>query len=110
MRNLAAMVQKVKGVQEKLAAVRQQLAEIRCEGEAAGGLIKATVTGGGRLVALSIDQKALAAQEDGHPSLLEDAIISAVTAAQDQAKTEKESLIREVTGGLPLPPGLDFPF
>jgi DNA-binding protein YbaB len=42
--------------------------------------------------------------------MLEDLIVVAMRDAQDKAAAIKAERMKEVTGDLPLPPGLDLPF
>ena len=42
--------------------------------------------------------------------ILEDMICLATNNAHQQATEEKTKLMKDITGGLPLPPGLNLPF
>jgi DNA-binding YbaB/EbfC family protein len=109
MRNFASMLKKAKEAQDKLAVVKTELAEIVCEGEAAGGVIKVEVTGDGRIIAIKINPDAAAANQPDDIRMLEDLIVVAMRDAQDKAAAIKAERMKAVTGDLPLPPGLDLP-
>ncbi len=110
MRNFASMLKKAKEAQDKLAVVKAELAEIICTGEAAGGVIKVEVTGDGRIISLDIHPDAAGANQPDDIRMLEDLIVVAMRDAQDKAAAIKAERMKEVTGDLPLPPGLDLPF
>jgi DNA-binding YbaB/EbfC family protein len=110
MRNFASMLKKAKEAQDKLAVVKAELAEIICTGEAAGGVIKVKVTGDGQIISLDIHPDAAGANQPDDIRMLEDLIVVAMRDAQDKAATIKAERMKEVTGDLPLPPGLDLPF
>jgi len=44
------------------------------------------------------------------PEILEDLICLATRNAQAAASAEKARLLKDITGGLPLPPGMNLPF
>jgi DNA-binding YbaB/EbfC family protein len=110
MRNFTSMLKKAKEAQEKLATVKAELAEITCTGEAAGGIVKAAVSGDSRIQSLTISPDAASANTPEDINMLEDLIIVAIRDAQDKAEQEKAKRMQGVTGDLPLPPGLDLPF
>ena len=69
--------------------------------------MRATVTGDGKLVTLKISQEVL---DTSDAEMLEDMICLATNNAHQQANEEKTRLMRDITGGLPLPPGINFTF
>ena len=109
MRNFTSMLKKAKEAQDKLAEVKKELAEIVCVGEAAAGVIKVEVTGDGRIISIRIHPDAAGASQADDIRMLEDLIIVATRDAQDKAAAIKADLMKQVTGDLPLPPGLDLP-
>ena len=109
MRNLAAMMQKAKEVQNNLTELRAELAELRFKAEAGGGAVIAEVNGKGEVTDITLSTQVMAMSSDDDRAMLEDLIQVAVNQAKlaaDETKTEK---MKDVTGGLPLPPGLDLP-
>ena len=76
-------------------------------GQSGGGLVKVTLNGKGSLTHIAIDPSLLKADER---EIVEDLIV----AAHSDAKTKVENIMAEemkqVTGGLPLPPGFKLPF
>ena len=110
MRNLASMMQKAKEVQQSIAQMKEELAEMRFHGEAGGGAVTVETDGRGIVhdVKLSPDIIGLETPED--VAMLEDLIQLAVNDAKAAADKAKEEKLKALTGGLPLPPGLDLPF
>jgi hypothetical protein len=89
-----------------------ELAEARVEGSAGGGLVTATVTGSGELVALAIDPKAV---DPDDTETLADLVLAAVRDATGNASQLQEQKMGPLTqglGGLGGPggglPGLPF--
>jgi len=110
MRNLASMMQKAKEVQQSIAQMKEELAEMRFHGEAGGGAVMVEADGRGIVhnVKLSPDIIGLETPED--VAMLEDLIQLAVNDAKAAADKAREEKLKALTGGLPLPPGLDLPF
>ena len=107
MKNLGKRMKQAQEFQGKMAAMQEQLAELEISGNAGGGLVQVTVNGKGEARKLKIDPS-LAGGDD--PEMLEDMILAAFNDAKakvDQTVREKMS---ELTGGLPLPPGMQLPF
>ena len=104
MKTLASLMKQAQQMQSRMAEVRKSLAEVRVEGEAGGGLVRVTMDGKGVVKALSIDPSLFAS---GEVSVVEDLIVAAFVAADEKAEAHADKAVREVTGGLSLPPGLD---
>ncbi|CAN5778965.1 YbaB/EbfC family nucleoid-associated protein [soil metagenome] len=104
MANLARMAQQM---QADMARVEQELRDLRIEGSAGGGVVKAVVTGKQEIVSLSIDPGAVDADD---VEMLQDLVVAAVADAQAQARTAGEERLGRVTGGLGgLTGGLGLP-
>lgn len=92
------------GFQQKMAEMKQRAATLRCVGEAGGGLVKVTMSGDYQVLDVSIAEGAM-----GDRELLEDLVKAAAAEASRQVRTNVEASLKELTGGLPIPPGL-LPF
>ena len=90
--------------QQKMEEMKANAANMRCTGEAAGGLVKIELSGTYEVVSVHIREEALAGHE-----LLEDLVRAAMGEALRNVKEETSNQIRGLTGGLPLPPGM-LPF
>ena len=73
--DLSSLLQQAQQMQERLLATQAELAESRVEGSAGGGLVKATVTGTGDLVALDIAPEAC---DPADTETLADLVVAAV--------------------------------
>jgi DNA-binding YbaB/EbfC family protein len=90
--------------QQRMAAFKEQIAQTKCEGTAGGGLVTVTVTGDYQVESVSIQEGAMEDRE-----LLEDLVRAATGDALTQVRTKMQDGMQQLTGGLPLPPGL-MPF
>ena len=107
MRNMAGMMKKMQETQCRLAAMQADLASMEFTAIVGSGVVSATVTGDGKLAKLNLGPDAL---DPADIEMLEDMICLATNNALRQAAEEKTKMVKEITGGLPLPPGLNLPF
>ena len=107
MKNLGKMMKQAQELQDKMAAVQEQLADMEISGSAGGGLVQVTVNGKGEARKLKIDLS-LAGGND--PEMLEDLIVAAFNDAKAKVDETVREKMSELTGGLPLPPGMQLPF
>ena len=105
--DIGKMLKMVGEMKRKMPEMQAALAAAEHTAESGGGAVKATVNGKMVLVGLEI---APAAMSDAlnNPALLTDLIKSAVAAAQTQAAEAAAAAMKELTGGIDLPPGLGF--
>ena len=107
MRNMAGMMKKVQEVQDRLKVMQVDLATMEFTAVVGGGAVSATVTGDGKLTKLKLDPNTFTSDDT---EMLEDLICLATNNAGNQATDEKARLMKQITGGLPLPPGMNLPF
>ncbi|MFE2877409.1 YbaB/EbfC family nucleoid-associated protein [Streptomyces roseus] len=106
--NMQQLLQQAQKMQQDLAAAQDALAQAEVEGQAGGGLVKATVTGSGELRALVIDPKAV---DPADTETLADLVVAAVQAANENAQAlqqEKLGPLAQGLGGGSGIPGLPF--
>ena len=107
MRNMAGMMKKVQDIQARLETLQAELDSQHFSASAGNDHVTATVTGSGALHTIKIDPSVI----DPHDAeILEDLICLATRNAQAVASAEKARLLKDITGGLPLPPGMNLPF
>jgi len=99
--DLGGMGGMLAGLQQRMEEMKRRSSETEVTGEAAGGLVKVTVTCDYEVRGVSIEPDALEDRE-----LLEDLVRAALSEALRQAKEQTQKNISELAGGLPLPPGL----
>ena len=92
------------GFQQKVAEMKDRAAKARHTGEAAGGLVKITLTGDYAVDKVEIAEGAMDDRE-----LLEDLVRAATGEALRKVREDIEKGMAELTGGLPIPPGM-LPF
>ncbi len=107
MKNLGQMMKQAQQMQAKMAEMQAKLAEVEVKGHAGGGMIEVTTNGKGEMRRIKIDP-ALVDPKD--VEVLEDLIVAAANDAKSKVEAEVASRMREVTGGLELPPGMKLPF
>jgi|TARA_Y100000991_G_scaffold118913_1_gene89776 DNA-binding YbaB/EbfC family protein len=107
MRNMAGMMKKMQKMQSRLTAMQGDLAGKEFTAIIGSGVVSATVTGDGKLAKLKLDPDAL---DPADTEMLEDMICLATNNALQKAAEEKTKMMNDITGGLPLPPGLNLPF
>ena len=107
MRNMASMMKKVQDMQERLATLQAELESQYFSASAGNDYVTATVTGSGALHAIKIDPNVINPDD---AEMLEDLICLATRNAQAAASAEKARSLKELTGGLPLPPGMNLQF
>lgn len=100
--NLNKMLAKAQKAQEQM---QTEIAALRAEGTAGGGVVKATVDGQKNFLALSIAPEVL---EDKDPAMLADLVISAFHDATRQIDAETKKKMSSMMGMLGLPPGMGF--
>ncbi|MGA2264915.1 MAG: YbaB/EbfC family nucleoid-associated protein [Phycisphaerae bacterium] len=102
--DLGKMIKLAGEMKRRLPEIQAKIAASQYSADAGGGAVTATVNGKMQLVDLKISTPLLA---EGDAAMLEDLIKAAVSAAQDKAATAAAEAMNELTGGMPLPPGMD---
>ncbi|WP_421761150.1 YbaB/EbfC family nucleoid-associated protein [Devosia sp.] len=107
MKDIMGMMKAAQEMQGKMQQFQQSLGDLLVDGRAGGGMVSVTLNGKGELKGLKIDPTLFT---DDDVSVLEDLIIAAHADAKAKVETETAARMQEVTAGLPLPPGMKFPF
>jgi DNA-binding YbaB/EbfC family protein len=96
--NIQQMMQQAQQMQERL---QKQMADIRVEGNAGGGMVTVVVNGAKQIQSLKIDPEAVSKDD---VEMLQDMIVAAINDAHRKADEEMSLKM----GGM-LPPGLKIP-
>ena len=107
MKDLMGMMKQAKELQDRMQRLQEEVAALTIDGSAGGGLIKVTVNGKSELKNIKIDPSLLKPDE---AEILEDLIVAAINDARGKAEARLAERMRELTGGLSLPPGMKLPF
>jgi hypothetical protein len=73
------------------------------EGTSGGGLVSVTLSGKGEMKSVKIDDTLIKPSEK---EIVEDLIVAAHADARRKAEVLLQEKMKDVTGGLPLPPGM----
>ncbi|MET9479999.1 YbaB/EbfC family nucleoid-associated protein [Streptomyces sp. NBC_01317] len=103
--NMQQLLQQAQKMQQELAQAQEELAATEVDGQAGGGLVKATVNGSGELRALVIDPKAV---DPDDTETLADLVVAAVHAANENAHQLQQQKLGPLAQGLGGMPGLPF--
>lgn len=103
MKDLMGMMGKVREMQARMQKVQEELEILEVEGQSGGGLVRVTMTGKGDMRRIAIDPSLMKPEEI---EVLEDLILAASQDAKRKVETNMQQKMAEVTGGMPLPPGM----
>lgn len=106
MGDLMGMMKQAKALQEKMEQLQAEVSAIEVEGAAGGGLVTVVMTGKSEMKRVRIDPSLLKPEE---AEILEDLIVAAANDARQKAEAKLADKMRELTGGLSLPPGMTLP-
>jgi len=107
MRNLGGMMKKVQEMQSRMEEITKEIEASRFKSSVGGGAVVATLSGKGEIVDLVISDEVLS---EGDAEALSELVMLAVNNAKSEADAKKAEALKQMTGGLPLPPGLSLPF
>lgn len=107
MKNIGAMMKQVQEMQTRMADMQARLETLTVTGQSGAGLVKVTLSGKGLMKGLEVDPSLLKPEEK---EILEDLVIAAHTDAKSRMDAMVAEEMKQVTGGLPLPPGFQLPF
>src|SRR3954454_21326230 len=92
--------QLMKQVQQMQEAMQRQMAELRVEGSAGGGMVKATMDGQKNLLGVTIEKDAV---DPNDVEMLQDLVVAAVNEAARKVDEAMQSSIGAMTGGMKIP-------
>ena len=96
--NIQDMMKQAQQMQERL---QQQMAELRVEGNAGGGMVTVVISGDKQLQSIKIDPEVVSKED---VEMLQDLIVAAINDAQRKA----DDAMAQAMGGM-LPPGMKLP-
>ncbi len=102
-KDFANMMKQAQDLQSKMSDMQNALADTIVEGQAGAGLVTVSLNGKGQMMSLKIDPSLMKPDE---AEILEDLIVAAHTDAKSKAEVALQEQMQELTGGLPLPPGM----
>lgn len=103
--DISSMMQKAQEMQAKMAEMQEKLMTHEVTGSAGAGMVSVVLNGRGDLRGVTIDPSLFSAED-------KDVVEDLIVAAHGDAKTKVEAMMAEkmkdVTGGMGLPSGLDM--
>jgi hypothetical protein len=106
MKNLGNMMKQAQQMQEKMQEMQERLQEHQVTGTSGGGMVQVTMNGKYEIIATKIDPSLVDPEDVG---VLEDLLTAAVNDAKAKATEYMQEQMKEITGGMELPPGFQFP-
>lgn len=103
---LAGLMKQAQAMQDNLKKAQEELAHIEVEGQSGAGLVKVVMTCKNEVRRVTIDPSLLADDKD----MLEDLVAAAFNDAVRRAEATSAEKMGKLTAGMPLPPGMKFPF
>ena len=105
--NIGNMMKQAQQLQKKMAEAQEALSSIEVEGISGGGLVKVTATAKGEIKRIILDDSIMKPDEK---EITEDLIVAAINDAKQKGEAATQEKMKDITGGLPLPPGMKLPF
>ncbi len=103
---LAGLMKQAQAMQDNLKRAQDELALLEVEGQSGAGLVKVQMTCKHDVKRITIDPSLLADDKD----MLEDLVAAAFNDAVRRAAQVSEDKMGKLTAGMPMPPGMKFPF
>lgn len=103
MKDLMKLMKQAQEMQGRMQQMQAELADLTIDGQSGGGLVKVTLNGKGELGAVRIDPSLM---KPGEAEMVEDLLIAAFADARAKVEVALQSKMQDITGGLPLPPGM----
>jgi len=106
MTDLMGLMKQAQAMQQKMGEAQEKLAASQVVGEAGAGLVTLTLSGKGEMRALSIDPSLL---DPAEGEVVEDLVMAAHNDAKRKMEALQQDVMKDVAGGLQLPPGMSLP-
>ena len=100
------LMKQAQQMQENMQKAQAQIAELEVEGQSGAGMVKVLMTGKHDVKRVTIDPSLMSDDKE----MLEDLIAAAVNDAVRRVESITQEKMSGVTAGMPLPPGMKFPF
>ena len=106
--NMMNMMKQAQNIQKKLIDAQSELTNMNIEGTAGNGSVKVICDGKGQFKSIKLSAEAINPENPSSITsddieMLEDLITSAMKSATEKSKTEMESKMKSVTGGVSIP-------
>ena len=103
---LAGLMKQAQAMQDNMKRAQDELALMEVDGQSGAGLVKVTMTCKHDVRRITIDPSLLTDDKD----MLEDLVAAAFNDAVRRAEEVSSEKMGKLTAGMPMPPGMKFPF
>jgi DNA-binding YbaB/EbfC family protein len=103
MADFLGLMKQAAELKSKMEAMQAELDQIEVEGISGGGLVTVRLSGKGEMKGVKIDASLIKPAEK---EIVEDLIVAAFADARRKAEALLQEKMKNVAGGLPLPPGM----
>lgn len=101
--DLMGMMKQAAQLQTKMQEMQAELDKIEVDGTAGGGMVTVKLNAKGEMKGVKIDDSLMKPEEK---EIVEDLLVAAHADARRKAEGVMQDKMKDLTGGLPLPPGL----
>jgi DNA-binding YbaB/EbfC family protein len=105
MADFMGLMKQAAQLQSKMQALQAELDTIEVDGIAGGGMVTVRLSAKGDLKGVTIDESLYKPSEK---EILEDLLVAAHADARRKAEGVMQEKMKGLTGGLPLPPGMNL--
>jgi len=105
---MGQLMKQAQQMQDKMAKVQEELANMEVTGESGAGMVKVTMTGSHNVRRVEIDAELMGDVDE--KEMLEDLLAAACNDAVRRVEEENKTRMADVTGGMKMPPGMKMPF
>lgn len=103
MAGMGGLMKQAQKAMEQMQKLEGELAGMKVEGSAGGGMVKVEATGTGQIEAIVIDPQVVDPEDI---EMLQDLVVTAVRDAIEKATEAKAARVQEIMGGMPNIPGM----
>jgi DNA-binding YbaB/EbfC family protein len=103
MADFMGLMKQATELKSKMEALQAELDQIEVEGAAGGGLVTVKMTAKGEVKSVHIDASLMKPEEK---EVTEDLMVAAYADARRRSEATLQEKIKNLAGGLPLPPGM----
>lgn len=107
--NIQGLLAQAQKMQKNIERAQAELGNIEVVGEAGAGMVKITMTCKHECKKVEIDSSLFSGEPDDK-EMIEDLVAAAINDAAHKVTETSEARMRQVTAGMPLPPGMKMPF
>ena len=102
MADFLGLMKQATELKSKMEAMQAELDQVEVEGVSGGGLVSVKLSGKGEMRGVKIDGSLMKPEDK---EIVEDLIVAAYADAKRKAEAVLQEKMKDVAGGLPLPPG-----